>query len=109
MDFIRQLARRVADTLMDGHGAFASSHLRECAAEVRARWIAYVRRNHIRRPILHDVALFLWTEYRLPIPDEDVEAILGPAACRMELRMDKAFPRLAAFLLECGVLPVERP
>ncbi|MDZ4371573.1 MAG: hypothetical protein U1C74_09165 [Phenylobacterium sp.] len=109
MDFIRQLARKVADTLMEDHGAFTPSQMRACAAEVSARWAAYVRRNRIQSPVIHDVAWFLWTEYRLPMPDEDVAAVLGPTAYRVELRMDRAFPRLAAFLLDGGVLPVEQP
>ena len=51
MDFIYRLAWKIADTLMDDHGAFAPSQLRACAAEVRARWAAYVRRNRVRSPI----------------------------------------------------------
>jgi hypothetical protein len=109
MDFIFRLARQGIQRLTEEHDAFKRAELHEGVVEVRERWKVYVRRNTIRTPVLHDVAWFLWTEYRLPMLDEDVVSILGPTAYRVELRMDKAFPRLAALLLDGGVLPVERP
>ena len=105
LGMVFRLAQNDAGKPMYDHGAFTRSELREGIVEVRARWRAYVRRHRIRAPVVHDVAWFLWTEYRLPMPDDDVVVLLRPA---LRLKMAQGFPRIAAMLLEGGVLPVSR-